>query len=103
MLGLIRVTLLAAAIAAPCIAIAADPLPYGPSLSFAVFRNGQDIGRHTLAFEQRGPEVTVSTSIDFAVKVLGVVAYRYSHRAQEIWNGNTFVALASQTDDNGKK
>ena len=49
------------------------------------------------------PPVTVTTSVDFAVKVLGVTSYRYTHRAQEVWNGNTFLSLAAQTDDNGKK
>ena len=98
---LILATLLAA-MAAPQSA-AADVLPYGPSLSFTAFRNGQEIGRHTVTFEQHGAEVRVSTSVDFAVKVLGVVAYRYRHRGREIWNGNTFLALSSETDDNGKK
>ena len=71
--------------------------------SFAAFRNGQDIGRHTISFQRNGSEVTVSTSVDFAVKVLGLTAYRYTHRAREVWNGDTFMALSAQTDDNGKK
>jgi hypothetical protein len=94
---------LLAAMAGPGVALAADPLPYGPQLSFAAFRNGQEIGRHTLTFEQRGAEITVTTSVDFTVKVLGVTSYRYTHRSQEMWNGNTFLSLTSQTDDNGKK
>ena len=43
----------------------------------------------------------MSTAIDFAVKVLGFTAYRYSHRGQEIWKGDTFQSAATQTDDNG--
>ena len=65
-----------------------DP-PYGPTLSFAVYRNGEAIGRHTLAFQHNGADLTVSTTIDFAVKVLGVTAYRYIHRGQEVWNGDS--------------
>ena len=84
-------------------ASAAQDLPYGPSQSFAVFRNGDQIGRHTLSFQHSGPNVTVATNIDFAVKVLGITAYRYSHRAQEMWAGDTFRYVASQTDDNGKR
>jgi hypothetical protein len=73
------------------------------TLTFAVYRNGEPIGRHTLAFQHSGPDLTVSTAIDFAVKVLGFTAYRYSHRGQEIWKGDTFQSAAIQTDDNGTK
>ena len=77
--------------------------PYGPSHVFAAFRNGERIGTHTLNFQQSGDKRTVTTSIDFAVKALGVTMYRYNHRGQEIWNGNTFESIATQTDDNGTK
>ena len=80
--------------------VAGEP-PYGPTLSFAVHRNGEAIGRHTLTFRHNGPDLTVSTSIDLAVKVMGFTAYRYTHRAQEAWNGDAFQSVAAQTDDNG--
>lgn len=34
---------------------------------------------------------------------MGVTAYRYTHRAEEVWSGDTFQGLSAQTDDNGKK
>ena len=82
---------------------AAQDLPYGSKQSFAVFRNGERIGTHTLSFQNSGPNVTVATNIDFAVKLMGFTAYRYSHRAQEMWSGDTFQYVATQTDDNGKR
>ena len=87
----------------PITAVDAQELPYGPTLSFAVYRNGEPIGRHTLTFQRNGPELSVSVAVDFAVKMMGFTAYRYSHRAQEVWNGSAFQSLAAQTDDNGKK
>lgn len=81
----------------------AQDQPYGPTLIFAVYRNGEQIGRHTLAFQHNGGDLTVSTAIDFAVKVLGFTAYRYSHRGQEVWNGDTFQSASTQTNDNGTK
>lgn len=84
-------------------ASAADGFPYGSSLSFAAVRNGQTIGHHTLTFQKNGTELKVSTAIDLAVKVLGVTAYRYMHRAEEVWSGDTFQSLTAQTDDDGKK
>jgi len=88
--------------AAVTAADAQDP-PYGPTLTFAVHRNGEPIGRHTLAFQQSGSDLMVSTTIDFAVKVLGITAYRYSHRGQEVWAGDAFQSAFTQTDDNGTK
>jgi len=81
----------------------AQALPYGPTLSFAVYRNGEQIGKHTLTFQQNGSNLTVSTAVDLAVKMLGFTAYRYSHRAQETWAGDTFQSASTQTDDNGTK
>lgn len=84
-------------------ASAAEDFPYGSSLSFTAVRNGQTIGHHSLTFQKNGAHLTVSTAIDLAVKFLGVTAYRYSHRAQEVWSGDTFQGLTAQTDDDGKK
>lgn len=83
-------------------AVGADGLPYGKTISFVVMREGRPIGSHRLAFERDGGQLKVSTSIDLAVKFMGFTAYRYSHRAQEVWHGDSLVSLASRTDDNGK-
>ena len=87
----------------PTAASAADDFPYGSSLSFAAVRNGQTIGHHRLTFQRDGTQLKVLTQIDLAVKVMGVTAYRYMHRAQEVWSGDTFEGLTAQTDDDGKK
>lgn len=90
----------AAAVAAPA---RASELPYGPTLTFAAFRNGERIGTHALRFERdAGGRLTVSTTIELAVKFMGFTAYRYHHRAREIWNGDSLQALASETNDNGR-
>ena len=85
------------------VASAAGALPYGSSLSFVAYRNGEPIGRHTVTFDRDGNELRVSTSIDLAVRFMGFTAYRYTHRAQEVWSGGALVSLASTTDDNGAK
>jgi hypothetical protein len=84
-------------------ALASDDVPYGSSLSFAAVRNGQKIGHHSLTFQKNGAQLTVSTAIDLVVKFMGVAAYRYMHRVQEVWSGDTFQGLTAQTDDDGKK
>ena len=73
------------------------------TLTFVVYRNGEQIGRHTLSFKARHATASRSTSIDFSVKVLGVTAYRYTHRGNEVWAGGMLQSLDARTDDNGKQ
>jgi len=84
-------------------AVAADDFPYGSTHSFAVYRNGQQIGTHTLAFQHSGDQRAVATSIDFSVKALGMTVYRYAHRGNEVWKGATLQSIDTKTDDNGKQ
>ena len=84
-------------------ASAADGAPYGDSLVFSAVRNGQPIGTHALAFKREGGQLIVSTSIDLAVKLLGVTAYRYSHRSREIWTGDDLQSITTLTEDDGKQ
>ena len=82
---------------------AANDFPYGRSLAFTVYRNGKEIGHHTISFQNEGVNRKVTVVIDLAVKALGVTAYRYVHNSHEVWSGNSLQALEARTDDNGKK
>jgi hypothetical protein len=75
---------------------------YGPSHSFAAFREGQRIGTHSVSFQREGSRLVVSTSVDLSVKFMGFTAFRYTHRGREVWNGNELVALETTTNDDGK-
>jgi hypothetical protein len=83
-------------------ALAAD-FPYGPTLAFKVYRNGTEIGQHTVSFRNDGAKRYVKTSVNLAVKALGITAFRYMHEAREVWNAGNLESLESQTDENGKK
>ena len=76
---------------------------YGPSHTFAAFRNGQRIGTHALSFQRQGSQLVVSTSVDLAVKLMGFTAFRYAHRGREVWNGNDLQAVETSTNDDGKQ
>ena len=80
--------LMACTLSARMATAAPREFPYGPSVEFAAFRNGQKIGLHRVDFQRAGDRLVATTSINLAVKVLGLTAYRYSHRGQEIWAGN---------------
>ena len=84
-------------------ASSADDFPYGSTHSFTVYRNGQQIGTHTLAFQHSGDQRAVATSIDFSVKAMGMTVYRYAHRGNEVWKGSTLQSIDTKTDDNGKQ
>ena len=87
----------------PVATAGAEDFPYGDSLRFTVYRNGEPIGSHVLSFQHEGDKRVVATAIDFSVKVLGVTAYRYTHRGNEVWSGGTLQSLDARTDDNGKQ
>jgi hypothetical protein len=84
------------------VAFAADA-PYPSRISYAIYRDGQPVGRHTVTFEHKGPLKIVTMACDIEVKALGVVAYRFSHRSREEWNGDELQSLHATTDDNGQK
>jgi len=70
---------------------------------FAITRNGDQIGTHTIDLNRTGAETTVSIATDLTVKVLYVTMYRFQHVASERWVGSRLVALNSTTDDNGTR
>ena len=70
---------------------------------FAITRNGDQIGTHSIDLNRTGAETTVSIATDLTVKVLLVTAYRFQHAASEHWVGGRLIALNSTTDDNGTR
>ncbi|MGE0574873.1 DUF6134 family protein [Reyranella sp.] len=85
----------------PVVAVAETPV-YGRQLVFAAYRNGQPIGAHRLDFDRQGDRLVVTISIELAVKVVGITAYRYTHRGREVLRGKELVTFDSSTNDDGK-
>ncbi|MBV8192270.1 MAG: hypothetical protein JOY64_34560 [Alphaproteobacteria bacterium] len=81
----------------------AGEFPYGSTLAFKVYRGGTEIGQHTVTFRNDGTRRLAKTSVQLAVKALGITAFRYSHEAREVWDGEALQQLESHTDENGKK
>jgi hypothetical protein len=81
----------------------ANALPYGPSLVFTAHRNGQPIGTHGLAFREEAGRQNITTSIDFAVRMVGIAVYRYQHHCREVWSGGQFMAVVTETNDKREK
>jgi uncharacterized protein DUF6134 len=79
----------------------AQPAP--ETLRFAITRNGEQIGTHTVEINRAARETSVSIATDLVVKVLFVTAYRFQHTASERWVNGRLVAFNSATDDNGTR
>jgi hypothetical protein len=77
--------------------------PYPPVVTFGVFRAGENIGRHVLAFQTKGDAQIVTIDVDVTVKALGMAAYRYVHHSNEVWVGEQLQSLQATTEDNGRR
>lgn len=74
-------------------------IPANRKLAFEVFRNGKPIGTHVVSFESSGDALTVRVALDLAVRMLGLVVYRYQTRATETWRGGILMAAQAETND----
>jgi hypothetical protein len=73
------------------------------TLRFAIMRNGDQIGTHTVEINRGPRETSVSMSTDLAVKVMFITAYHLNYTTSEKWVGGKLVSLNSESDDNGTK
>jgi len=69
--------------------------------TFAVVRNGSQIGTHAIELRRNGPETLVKQSTRIEVKVLFIQAYKFEQDETERWVNNRLVAMDSVTHDNG--
>jgi len=91
---------LAAATAGPVIA-AAPTAPSAAEWNFRALLDGKPIGQHRFSLSTQGDERQLISEASFAIKLLGITAYRYRHKATEQWRGDCLTALSSTTDDDG--
>ena len=76
--------------------------PQVQRLSFAIMRNGQQIGQHDMEIARDGGAAIVDFRTQIEVKVMFIKAYSFSYAGREIWNGDSFASFQSRTNDNGK-
>jgi hypothetical protein len=71
--------------------------------NFRVLLDDQPIGQHRFSLSDAASgDRTLISDAEFAVKIIGITAYRYRHQAIEQWQGDCLRALASTTDNDGK-
>jgi len=84
-------------------ALAADAWAAPLEWNFRVLLDDQPIGQHRFSLsDAANGDRTLISDAEFAVKIIGITAYRYRHQAIEQWQGDCLRALASTTDNDGK-
>jgi len=79
-------------------------IPPGGDLRFKVLRDGDEVGTHTLRFDQRdgATRVEVETHVNVTLPFIGISVYHFEHAGSETWRDGTLVSLESRTDDDGE-
>lgn len=70
---------------------------------FTIWRDGSNIGEHTMSAVQRGGNFEIAIDIKIAVKVLAITAYRYELSNREVWSGGKLQSVKSRVNDDGDK
>lgn len=91
---------LAVAIATIAVPLAAA-VPPARQIAFAILKDSDPIGQHSVIFERRGAELLVDIAIDIEVRFAFLTLFRYRHENREVWHDGQLVSLDTWTDDDG--
>lgn len=98
--------LVSAALCVPPVASSQSQVPAPPAqrvFDFDVNLDKRSIGTHRFTVNhQDDGGATIESSASFDVRILGIAAYRYRHRATEQWRGDCLAAIDATTNDNGR-
>ena len=72
-------------------------------IEFDIYRNNKHIGKHIFSFSKTDEQLAVESEINFKIKKLGIVFYKYHVNGTEIYKDGVLVKFNSKTNQNGKK
>ena len=72
-------------------------------IEFDIYRNNKYIGKHTFSFKRSDGQLVVKSEINFKIKKLGIVFYKYYVHGTEIYKDGQLIKFNSKTNQNGKK
>ena len=72
-------------------------------IEFDIYRNNKQIGKHTFSFERKGSKLSVKSKINFEIKKLNIVLYKYLAVGTEIFENGRLVQFNSKTKQNKKE
>jgi len=72
------------------------------NIEFDIYRNNKYIGKHSFSFNKKDEELTVKSEINFEIKKLGIVLYKYQVLGTEYFKDGKLIKFNSKTNQNGK-
>ena len=72
-------------------------------IEFDIYRNNKNIGKHIFSFKKIDGHLAVESEINFKIKKLGVVLYKYHVKGTEIYKDGKLIKFNSKTNQNGKE
>ena len=72
-------------------------------IEFDIFRNNKYIGKHIFSFKIIEDQLSVESEINFEIKKLGVVLYKYNVKGTEHYKDGKLIKFNSKTNQNGKE
>jgi len=72
-------------------------------IEFDIYRNNKHIGEHIFSFTKSNSKISIESEINFIIKKLGIVLYRYHVKGKEVYKDGKLIKFNSKTDQNGKE
>ncbi len=72
-------------------------------IEFDIYRNNDLIGKHVFSFKKIDGQLSVESEINFEIKKLGIVLYKYHVKGTEYYNKGRLIKFNSKTNQNGKE
>ena len=72
-------------------------------IEFDIYRNNKHIGKHIFEFKKKDNEIAVESEINFEIKKLGIVLYKYHVKGTEYYKDGQLIKFNSKTNQNGKE
>ena len=72
-------------------------------IEFDIYRNNKHIGKHIFSFKKSDNDIAIESEINFEIKKLGVVLYKYHVKGTEFYKDGKLIKFNSKTNQNGKE
>ena len=72
-------------------------------IEFDIYRNNKHIGKHIFSFKKSDGLLAVESEINFEIKKIGIVLYKYHVKGTEIYQDGQLIKFNSKTNQNGKE
>ena len=72
-------------------------------IEFDIYRNNKNIGKHIFSFKKSNGQLEVESKINFEIKKLGIILYKYYVTGTEFYKDGKLVKFNSKTNQNGKE